>query len=119
MPMVSMRWAAQEFGQARLGDARRTRRLVSMGAQALATPGGKLTEVFSESAEREGAYRFVENEDIEVQEIADAAHRATVRRCFGAPLAWVPIDQTSLNLTDDKRQKGLGAVGTHQKGARG
>src|SRR5262245_3096802 len=103
MPMVSMRWAGQEFGQARLGDARRTRRLVSMGAQALATPGGKLTEVFSESAAREGAYRFVENEDIEAQEIADAAHRATVRRCVGSPLAWVPIDQTSLTRYDMRK----------------
>jgi hypothetical protein len=112
-------WAYQEFGDADLGNLLRRDRLVAMAAQAAATPGGKVTEVFSESATREGAYRLLENDKVAVEEIAAAAHRATARRCYGESYVFVPVDGSSLSLTDRTEQKGLGVVGKRSIGALG
>ena len=98
----SRRWAGMEFGDAQLGDKRRTRRLVEMTSQMLTNPAGKVTQVFRESAAREGAFRFLENADIAAAEIAAAARRAAARWCFGQPFVFIPIDGTSLNLTDEQ-----------------
>jgi hypothetical protein len=50
------RWAEEEFAHARLGDARRTRRLVAIAAGAAANPAGKVSAVFDRAKDREGAY---------------------------------------------------------------
>jgi hypothetical protein len=117
--MRNARWAEQEFGEAKLGDDRRRQRLVAMCARVASSPAGKVTEVFSESAEREGAFRLLENDAVSVDEIGRAAHGAAARRCRGADYVWVPADGTSLNLTDPERRKGLGVVGTRSIGAQG
>lgn len=113
------KWAAQEFGDANLGDPRRTRRLVAVGAACAAHPAGKVTEVFNEGADREGAYRLLENEAVPAAEIAAAARRAGARRTWGQPHVFVPIDGSSLNIVDTEHQKGLGTVGAFSKGASG
>jgi hypothetical protein len=82
-------------------------------------PAGKVTEVFTVAAEREAAFRFVENEQIRAADIAAAAHGATARRCFGQSLVYVPVDGSSLNVSDHTHQKGLGLVGARAKGATG
>jgi len=114
-------WAQREFGDAKLGDVRRTQRLVLVAAQAAATPAGKVTEVFTDVAPREGAFRLLENDDVDAKAIALAAHQETARRCASADgaFAFVPIDGSSLNLTDRNAAKGLGVVGTRSIGARG
>jgi len=84
-----------------------------------ARPGGKVTEVFTEPAAREAAFRLLENEDVPAEAVADAIHRATARACFGEPFVFVPVDGSSLNLTDATGAKGLGAVGARAKNARG
>ena len=117
--MRSVRWAEQEFGQAKLGDDRRRQRLVAVAARVASSPAGRVTQVFSDSAEREGTYRFLENDAVPVPEIARAAHGAAARRCQGAEFAWVPVDGSSLNLPDPDRRKGLGVVGARSIGAQG
>jgi hypothetical protein len=112
-------WANDEFGHATLGDTRRTRRLVEMATVIAARPAGKVTEVFSEGAEREAAFRLLENEDVLSAEIARAAHSATAIRARGEPFVWVPIDGSSLSLTDRTGDKGLGVVGARSVGAKG
>lgn len=112
-------WATREFGHAELGNALRTVRAVQMAAAVAARPGGKITQVFTHDDERLGAYRFVENELISAQALAAAAHRAAARRCRGFPYVYVGVDQTDLRITDTKRIKGLGAVGTSKDRAQG
>jgi len=107
------------FGDADVGDQRRTHRLVMMGAQMAARPGGKVTEVFTEPAAREAAFRLLENDAVDPAAVADAVHGATARACFGEPFVFVPVDGSSLNLTDATGAKGLGAVGARAKNARG
>lgn len=113
--------AQQEFGGARLGDARRTQRLVDMAAQVALRPAGKLTQVWQEGAERQGAYRLVENEEIEARDMASAAHQAAFERARGE-YVYVPVDGTSLSLPAARgkpRGKGFGPVGTAKAKARG
>jgi hypothetical protein len=117
--MRHSRWSEHEFGQAEIGDERRVRRLIRVGAAMAATPAGRVTEIFSTSAEREGAYRFLENDDIQASAIAAAQHRAAANRCFGQEFVFVPVDGSSLNLPDRRQRRGMGILSTNGKGAQG
>jgi hypothetical protein len=93
--------------------------MVHMAARMAEQPGGRVTAVFDVSAEREAAFRFLENPAVDPGEVARAAHFAGAQRCFGQPYVFVPVDGSSLNLTDRTGRKGLGVVGTRQTRARG
>lgn len=107
----SVIWAREEFAHARLGDGRRTKRLVALAARAARRPAGVVTKVVSDVASREGAFRWLENAEVPAGEVARASHAATVQRCQGEPFVFVPIDQTSVTVTDNGNEKGLGPAG--------
>ena len=111
-------WAVEEFGSAELGDDRRTRRLVALAAEVVSSPAGTVTAACRTSASREGAFRFVENRAVGAPNVIAAMGRASARRCTEA-LAIVPVDATSLHLTDETGRRGLGSVGSVKQGARG
>lgn len=113
------KWAAKEFGSAELRDERRTKRLVGIASRAAERPAGRITTVFVDDAEREAAFRLVENDKIEPDDVSIAARRACAMRSSSYPFVFVPADGTSLNLTDPKRQKRLGVVGARNIGAQG
>lgn len=117
--MRHSRWADHEFGRAEVGDVRRARRLVRLGAAMATRPAGTVTQIFSTSAEREGAYRLLENDAVPSAAIAFAQHRAGASRCFGQDFVFVPVDGSSLNLPDRRHRRGMGLIGTHGKGAQG
>jgi hypothetical protein len=112
-------WSEQEFGGARFGDRRLTRRLVQVGAEVCANPAGQITQVFTTSADREGAFRLVESDAVDVNEVKRASYQACRERCDGKPYVFVAVDGSSLSLTDNKRSKGTGTVGSRKVGARG
>lgn len=112
-------WAAEEFGSASLGDVRRQRRLVKIAEEVAKRPAGRITEVLPEGAARTAAFRLMENEEVSQAEIASAAHRACAGRSADQPFVFVPVDGSSLNLTDDQESKGLGVVGARKVGAKG
>lgn len=101
-------WAAAEFGAAQLGDARRTRRLVAMGAAIAAQPAGRITQVFSGSAEREAAYRLVENAGFSATDIATSIRAAAARRAADFPQVIVPVDGVAFTMV--YQGKGFGPV---------
>lgn len=109
-------WAEATFGDADLGDHRRTRRLVAMAAAFADRPSGRVTEVLHDSAAREAGFRLVESAFVDPAAIAAAAHRATARRCQSERTVIVPIDQTTLTLTDRTGSKGFGRTGTTDVG---
>lgn len=104
-------WAEETFGGAELGDPRRTRRVVAMAEQAARTPAGRVTEVFESSADREGAFRFLENPAVSAERVSESAFSATAQQCAAQNLIYVAIDSTSLTLTDRKKRRELGRVG--------
>jgi hypothetical protein len=111
------RWATDEFGDAQLGNTLRTERLMTMAASALRDPAGLLTEVFRGGGEREGAYKFAENEHVSIREIGAAACRAAATRAIGLPYVFVPVDGSSLSLREyqGETERGTGSIGSYQK----
>jgi hypothetical protein len=112
-------WSEQEFGQAALGDLRRSRRAVQMGATMSRSPGGQVSAVFLDGKTREAAYRFVRNEAIDSAALLRSSVGATVQRCWREPVVFAPLDATSFNLPDPDERRGMGAIGTHGVGAQG
>lgn len=108
-------WATEEFSHAELGDRRRTRRLVEMAASAARQPAGTVTAVFDGSAEREAAFRLLENDDVIARAIAASSHAATLDRCAAYEYIFVAVDPTSVLLRDHTDSKGFGRVGTSHK----
>jgi hypothetical protein len=115
----AQRWADGEFGAADLGDARRTRRLVRVAAEVASRPAGTVTQACASSASREGAFRLLENGAVRRQPIAHCVHRAALGRCQGRSTVFVAVDATSLHITDNRRDKGIGSIGTVDRGSRG
>ncbi len=113
------KWAEEEFGDAELGDVRRTRRLVMLASEIAEKPAGTVTRSCASSASREGAFRFLENAAVRPDAVRASIQAATLARCSERKLVFVPIDTTSLNVTDRKKTKGLGRVGSWERGARG
>lgn len=103
-------WAEEEFGQAALGDARRTKRLVRLATAYAEQPAGTVTQVVSNAAEREAAYRLLENPRVDAAAIGAASHQATARRSRAETEVIVPLDQTSLTVTDRTGKPGFGAT---------
>src|SRR5258708_27497545 len=112
-------WAEEEYGSAELGNRRRTARLVRVAAGVAARPSGHITSVFRSAAEREGAFRLVENDAVDAGQVARAAHEACAARGAEYSFVFVPVDGTSLNLSDWNRSKGIGVIGSRWIGARG
>ena len=112
-------WATEEFGAAVLGNRLRTQRLVSMANRAAETPDGRVAAVFPNAAEREGAYRLLENLNFTDKNAAQAAHEACAKRCQNQPYVFVAADGCTLSVTDTMGDKGFGKVGTRETRARG
>lgn len=108
-------WAQAEFGHAQLGDERRTRRLVKIARDAVRRPRGTVTGVVDGSAEREGAFRLLENDAVEAAQIGRASHRATLERASGQQWVWVAVDQSTISVVDREGRKGLGKIGAKRR----
>ncbi len=119
MPNGIERWAEEEFLQARLGDIRNSRRLVIIAAGAAAKPSGKVSAVFDNAAELQGAYDFLENKNVKAEDIVEAISRRTAQRSKEYPYVYLLEDGSSLTLNDMDKSKGIGPIGTSAAGARG
>lgn len=74
------RWAEQMFGGCELGDARRTRRMVKLGAQLAAHAGqAPASACRGDAAANEGAYRLVRNEAVAPGAIAEGGFKASAQ----------------------------------------
>lgn len=113
------RWARSEFGGAELGDSRRTDRAVRMAARAAENPGGKISRVFCDDAERQGAYDFLESGHASAAALTHAMGASTAKRASEQSFAFVALDGSSITLTDRNGSKDFGSVGTLSAGARG
>jgi len=91
-----------------------------MVAAAVRRPAGRVSEVFKSPSKRQGAYDFLEHDQVSGQQVLKALGQATARRCRDLESVYVVVDGTSLTLTElVPLQKGFGAIGTYTNGARG
>lgn len=112
-------WANEELGRAKLGNVARTRRLVKIATVIATVVGGQISKVFTTSASREAAYRFFENDAITARALLDTIAEATWRRAEGEAFVYVPIDGSSITITDTAAAKGTGQIGSGKSKARG
>jgi hypothetical protein len=112
-------WAQEQFGQACLGDSRRTARLVSMACRAAQSPSGKISGVFARDRERQGAYDLLESGHVSPDELLASQARITAQRAANEPFVFVSVDGSSVTLADPTASKQFGSVGTLSGGARG
>jgi hypothetical protein len=112
-------WAWEEFGHAVLGDQRRTMRLVRMAAAAAARPASRPPEVFQTSAERQGAYDFIDNDKVPCSALTEAMCKATACRASAYSTVFVAVDGSAVSVTDRTGNKGMGNVGSTAQGGRG
>ena len=92
-------WAQTQFGHSELGDKRRTKRLVKLSADMASHAGKSLVKASQDDASIEGAYRFVRNDYVSVDEISKAGFFATEQIAKQRKLVLSLEDTTGLSFT--------------------
>ena len=79
MDSSTQSWAEQEFGNADLGDYRRTQRLIQLAEQRGSQPNASITQSCGDNAAAKAAYRFYENDAISITAILSSHQQETTR----------------------------------------
>jgi hypothetical protein len=90
-----------------------------MVRRAALAPAGRITQVFRVGAERQGAYDFLEHEQVSSEAVASALFESTALASAAHDRVLVALDGTSLRMVDVEGTKGFGHIGTFTKGAYG
>ncbi len=101
-------WAQKQFGQADLNDPRRTQRLVALATSLAEQPGIPISKLIISPADMEGAYRFIRNDQIKAEDIAEAGFYVTAQEAFKQQTLLVLEDTTSLSYSHHSIQDTLG-----------
>ena len=113
-------WAENEFGGAKLGDKRRTARLVSSAALLAEYPGGKINaNPRSDAAAVNGFYRLIEHPDnspVTVEAILAPHRERTLQRMRSQDTVLCIQDGTDLNFATRPGCSGLEVIGRNQTG---
>jgi hypothetical protein len=105
-------WAQDQFGACKLGDQRRTKRMVKVAAQVAAMPDASTPKQFEDWSDCKAAYRLFAEEDVTFEAII-GPHCAKSRE---APAGtWLVInDTTEINFGYDRQLSDVGRVGSAQ-----
>jgi hypothetical protein len=113
-------WAVAEFEQAPLVDRRLNRRLSALAGDLARQPGAPIPQACQTDAQIQGAYRFLENDFVEPEQILAGHRQASLKRLAREPVVLAPQDTTSFNFSQLPATVGLGPIGAkHQPEARG
>lgn len=112
-------WARAEFGEVEVTDRRLRPRTLRMAARAMERGGGRISDVFCNAAERQGAYDLLEGGRVSGESLMAAMGAACVDRCARSQFVFVPIDGSSVQVVDRGKRTDLGLVGTFTNNARG
>jgi hypothetical protein len=86
---------AGEFAGTLLGDARRGRRFRSIVESLATRRAGKVSDVFRDAAERQGAYDFLEHDNVKAAAVQTAAAKAIARRCTEFDSIYLALDEAA------------------------
>jgi len=103
-------WAVTEFGDAELGDARRTARLTHLATVLGAQPTASLPDATDDPATLTAADRFFANEAVDPAQILASHVQATTARLRQVPLVLAVQDTTYLDWTHHPATTGLGPL---------
>lgn len=105
-------FGAEHFSTAKLGDQRRTNRLVRLADDLARHPGGTLPHKFKDPATLKAMYRLVNAQQV-THEAVLAPHRERTNRCMAEHEGTLLIihDSTELDYTGKTTLTGLGQIG--------
>src|SRR3974390_3480723 len=87
-------WSKEQFEFAKLGDQRRTKRLVNIAERLAQSPGGTLPQALPEWSELKAAYRFFSNGEVGYEEVLAPHRQLTRQRCL-EPGEYLLIEDTT------------------------
>src|SRR3974390_2987158 len=114
--LAPAQWAQMEFALARLGDQRRTQRLVKIATRLAQSPGGTLPQALPQWGELKAAYRFFSQPKITHEDIL-RSHWERTQACCCEPGEYLLIEDTTLlDYTAHAAAERLGIIGDCGRG---
>lgn len=104
-------WAEREFGMTRLGDRRRTRRLVRVAGRLARCPSGTLPPALGSWKELKGAYRLFSNRVVSHPALLESHCQRTLAECRQPGEYLLIEDRTCLDYSSHRAARGLGRIG--------
>jgi hypothetical protein len=104
------RWAEMEFGGAKVGDPRRTRRLIEIATARAQRPSASLPQGFEAKAGLKGMYEFCDNEQVRREAILASHYQATEERMGKERIVLAVQDTTEVDFTHHPATQGLGVL---------
>jgi hypothetical protein len=105
------RWAEQQWSTATLGDARRTRRAVQLGAALATCPEANLPQQTGSWGKLKSAYRLLNEPDVSHAALSEPHWQATRQQAGQADIVLFVQDTSDLDFTAHRQTKGLGWTG--------
>jgi hypothetical protein len=104
-------WAMQQWGTVELGDVRRKRRAVAMGARMVAQPEASLPQQMGSRAALRGAYGLLNHAAVTLEQLLAPHREATLAAAGQSQYVLMVQDTTELDFTAHPHTQGLGAIG--------
>jgi hypothetical protein len=102
-------WAEASFGQTKLGDARRTKRLVKLAAAMANDPAGSIPKQTETWADAKAAYRLFDQEEVTFEAVSEQ-HWQLRHQCGPGTFLMIS-DTTEIDFGKDCQAEGLGPTG--------
>ena len=109
------KWAEEQCKNAELGDLRRTKRLIQLTTSLVNNIGASVCKAQNDTAELEAAYRFIRNDNIKADAIADSGFQATAAQVENYNLLLALEDTTTLNVSHDSIRDEMGHITSNLK----
>src|SRR5258706_1802772 len=103
-----------EFAEAKLGDARRTKRLVAVARATEDMPDVGFPQMVESDGELEAIYRLLGNEEVKADAVLAPHIKATIGRAKQFPLCLMVHDTTAFEFSGER--EGLGLMPGKQQG---
>ena len=103
-------WAAQEFEEVSLGDKRLDARLIKLCDRFSEAPESPINQACVDWAETKAAYRFFQNENVEVGQIMEAHRLQTTHRAKQHRMILAIQDTSYFVYTSHPKTTGLGKM---------
>lgn len=101
-------WVLDEFGDADLGDDRRTARLIEIATSLSQKPTASLPAAMTNSAKLKGAYRFFSNKEINSEDILQPHLESTINRISKSKTVLAINDTSELDYSSHPAKKDIG-----------
>jgi len=114
--LAPAQWAQMEFALARLGDQRRTQRLVKIATRLAQSPGGTLPQAMPQWGELKAAYRFFSQPRNSYEPILRPHWERTQAACQEPGEYLLIEDTTLLDYSSHPATEDLGQIGDGGRG---